>query len=78
MTGLTARKVAAGDWAGVLATARTLAEAAQAAAGGATQPGASTPVDSTALIAAINALGDKIVALPAEIDRYADGRKQAS
>lgn len=33
--------------------------------------------DNTELIAAVNALGEKIDALPAEIDRYADGEKQS-
>jgi hypothetical protein len=39
-------------------------------------PAAGGAVDVSALVAEIRALGSKVDALPAEIDRYADGRKQ--
>lgn len=72
-TGIAGRKVEPTAWANTLATAKALfgqAKAQRSTVG-------SVTVDNSDVVAAIVALGSRIDALPAEIDRYADGKKQS-
>lgn len=70
------REVKSVDWAKTLNAARSLFEQAKAQ-----RPTGGPAGDPTPIVKAIEAmsktLGDKITALPAEIDRYADGKKQS-
>ena len=67
-----------GTWQATLNAAKLLADAELAflAKAPASTPG--TSPDQSAVVAALESLGVLIAGLPAEIDRFADGRKQAS